>query len=451
MSKKKRIKKIFENAPIESADVNDKATQSVPFDAQSEEISPAADPQDEIIETPSESEESSSENSPLSKAANIEITESLPADVPEDATASDESQPGQMEITPTDEEASDKDSSSEEDAKKDASDDLLEDVRRSLIQEEGEKNQKDSKWWRRIGRKAKKVEPEVPQTPVEIDLPSMPASIEPVEEKQIESQSKEEADQIDDLIDLLKAEHEGPAVESVTASKVEVPSEPEPKVDFEELKKQAFAPRAEGEEPEPLTDVRSMALEGGEEVLVEVDRKAPDPFEERLSAFENALKPYRLDINIALALLGVVMAVIASLIIYRVYQSSRPAPVQEVSNLPYPTGVSLPGGWSFKLGKGTLQNGQWNPSGAEWLEGTEVCRWVSLPWSRQLEAVVRTLNPKDPIDLVMSNNDKFTYQVYSVRQLTPEELQQVDSKTPCLLLILTQPDAEKRWVLTALP
>jgi len=65
--------------------------------------------------------------------------------------------------------------------------------------------------------------------------------------------------------------------------------------------------------------------------------------------------------------------------------------------------------------------------------------------------VVRTLNPKDPIDLVMSNNDKFVYQVYSVRQLTPEEMQKLDSNSPCLLLILTQPDAEKRWVLTALP
>jgi len=149
--------------------------------------------------------------------------------------------------------------------------------------------------------------------------------------------------------------------------------------------------------------------------------------------------------------LGVVMAVVAALIIFRVYQGSRPEPVQEVSNLPYPSGVSLPGGWSFKLGKGTLQNGKWEPRGAEWLEGTEVCRWVALPWSRQLEAVVRTLNPKDPIDLVMSNNDKFVYQVYSVRQLTPEELQNLDSNSPCLLLILTQPDAEKRWVLTALP
>jgi chemotaxis protein histidine kinase CheA len=449
MSKKKRIKKIFENAPIEAADVNNKSTEPVPADAPSEETSPDTNPQEEVIETSVGNEESVRENALVLEEANAEITEAGPAEEQNETAASDESLPEVMEASVDSEESSSEDSLNAEAAEPESTDDLLDDVRRSLIEAEGDKDQKESKWWQRIGRKAKKVEPQEPQAPLEIDLPPLPASLEPVEEQPLESESEAEADQIDDLIDLLAAERAIVPVESTAAPEVEVPSEPE--VDFEELKKQAFRQPAEGEEAEPLTDVRSMALEGGEEVLVEVDRKAPDPWEERFSAFENALKPYRLYINIALAMLGVVMAVVAALIIFRVYQGSRPAPVQEVSNLPYPSGVSLPGGWSFKLGKGTLQDGKWEPNGAEWLQGTEICRWVSLPWSRQLEAVVRTLNPKDPIELVMSNNDKLVYQVYSVRQLTPEELQSLDSNSPCLLIILTQPDAEKRWVLTAVP
>jgi hypothetical protein len=119
-----------------------------------------------------------------------------------------------------------------------------------------------------------------------------------------------------------------------------------------------------------------------------VQSQVPDAFGERLSAFENALKPYRWYINIALAFFGVVVVVIVSLIMFNVYQQSRPQPPTQVSNLPYPSSVSLPGGWSFQLGRGTLQNGKWDPQGAEWLEGTEVCRWIALPWSRQLEAVV---------------------------------------------------------------
>ena len=174
--------------------------------------------------------------------------------------------------------------------------------------------------------------------------------------------------------------------------------------------------------------------------------------DERLKALENALKPYRRYVNFAIAFLGIVIAGIALTIIYSVYQQSRPEPVvEEVSNLPFPSSVSLPGGWAFPLGKGALRDGKWEPRGADWLQGTEVCRWVSLPWSRQLEAVVRTLNSDDPIELVMSNNDKLIYKVYSIQQMSPEELQALDTNSPCLLIMLAEDGAEKRWVMTALP
>ncbi len=116
------------------------------------------------------------------------------------------------------------------------------------------------------------------------------------------------------------------------------------------------------------------------------------------------------------------MAAVAIFLIYNAYQRSvvqaKPTPMP--SDLPYPTTVGLPGGWQFNLGRGALtSDGSWNPAGAEWLQGTEVCRWVALPWSRQLEAVVRTLNPDDPIELGMSNNDRLTYNVYSVQADEP--------------------------------
>jgi hypothetical protein len=434
MPTKKPIKKIFEDTPIESADIKRELPESAQADATGDETSAEANPQKEMIEP-------STETSLFSEEADAEKTDIGDTEAEGTKAVADDPQSAE----PSAEDVLDAQDTEDETS----TDDLLDDVRRSLIEAETDKEQKESSWWRRIGRKTKKVKPEETQTPVEIDLPPMPISAEPAVEQL--SAETEEIDQIDDLIDLLKAKSDQAAVESV-APEVEAPSEPEPEIDFEELKKQAFSPRAEGEEPESITDVRSIALEGGEEVLVEVEAKKPDTVQERISAFENALKPYRQYIYIALAVLGVGMAAFASLIIYNVYQRSRPEPVKTVSNLPYPTGVSLPGGWSFQLGKGALENGEWNPRGPEWLEGTEVCRWVALPWSRQLEAVIRTLNPKDPIDLVMSNNDKFVYQVYSVKQLSPDELQQQrDSNTPCLLLILAQPDAEKRWVLTALP
>jgi hypothetical protein len=78
-----------------------------------------------------------------------------------------------------------------------------------------------------------------------------------------------------------------------------------------------------------------------------------------------------------------------------------PAPTARI-NAPFPTQVILPGGWSFNLTPGTLRDGFWANQGAEWLQGSEITRWVALPWSKQLEAVVVTFGPDEQIELVMT-------------------------------------------------
>lgn len=331
--------------------------------------------------------------------------------------------------------------------------DLLEDVRHSLIEEEQEQAQHQPAWWQKFGRKNKKPAIEEPSPAPEIDLP---VPLEPVDltsdQIKMEERSEIHGESIEDLMQLLQKEaDEGSgqlAIEPESA-----PPVPEPVIDFDQLKKQAFEPRPAGEGPETFSEVRSVTLSDGEEVFVEVHSEVSDPLKERLSAFENALKPYKRYIYLAFTFLGIVAVVITSLILWDVYKRSLPppTPVQQAANLPYPVSIALPGGWTFDLGRGALQDGQWKPQGPEWLEGTEICRWVGLPWSEQLEAVVRTLNQDDSIELIMSNNDKLTYKVYSVEELTPEQMQKLDSSSPCLLLILTQEESDSRWVLTALP
>ena len=378
-----------------------------------------------------------------SAAANKETTPSVPAETESESTSSDMSPQETVELSSEEQISSDTENEA-------ASDDLLEDVRRSLIEEEEtDKHKKEAKWWRRIGRKQKSVEPEPSPPIVEIDLPATSLQADLLQDQTQSPESEKYEDEINDLIDMLEAESpESDAEPSAGAADAEILPEPEPEIDFEQLKEQAFRPRTADDVE---SDVRSIALEGGEEVFVEVESRPADTFKERREALENALKPYRSFIYVTLAVFGVFLAVILSFLIFNAYQQSQPQPVKEVSNLPYPVAVSLPGGWSFNLGRGTLQAGKWEPSGAEWLEGTEVCRWVSLPWSRQLEAVLRTLNPNDPIELVMSNNDKLIYGVYSIDEMTIEEIQKVDSNSPCLLLILTGADLETRWVLNAKP
>ena len=335
-------------------------------------------------------------------------------------------------------------------------DDLLEDVRRALIEdEEAQESQKQSKWWKRIGIGGSKQEAPVEESQVveEIDLPTRDetsATREELKEELGSKESEEYLDEIDELIELLD---EDTAPVTAKPPKVEVaPAEPEKPVDIVQLKKQAFQSTADSAGAETLSEVRSIALEGDEEVFVEVESKTADPLEERVKAVENAFKPYRRYIFFAIAFLGIVAAGVALAITVSAIQRMRPAPTAvPVSDLPYPTSVSLPGGWAFNLGRGRLTDGTWNPQGAEWLEGTEVCRWVSLPWSRQLEAVVRTLNADDQIELVMSNSDRLVYEVDSIRQMGPEEMQTLDTNTPCLLIMLTGDESEKHWVLTAVP
>lgn len=403
MSKKKEIKKIFEDLEPEANEAPVGPTESA--------------------ETPREAEETVNEEPTASES------DSSLAQAEQPATETDGEDP----------------------------DDLLEDIRKSLIEDEAQlQAEGQSKWWKRFGKSSRKkaVDEEPAQTTEEIDLPGLSGpQAEDVQADTVQEPEDEEyLDQIDELIDLLDSEEEL-AAEKPAETEVEPPVEPEKPADIEELKKQAFQPRQREGGEESLTEVRSIALEGDEEVFVEVETTRQDPLEERLSAVENALNPYRRYLYFGFAFLGLVMALTAAFVLYNAYQrtQAQAAPTEIVSNLPFPTSVELPGGWSFSLGRGVLEDGNWNPAGAEWLQGTEVCRWVALPYSRQLEAVIRTLNPDDPIELGMSNNDTLTYNVYSIRQMSPQEMQELDSNSPCLLIVLAEPGSDQRWVLTALP
>ena len=127
--------------------------------------------------------------------------------------------------------------------------------------------------------------------------------------------------------------------------------------------------------------------------------------------------------------------------------AGSPATVEAV---PYPVRIILPGGWDFKLATGRVVNGRWSPEGAEWLESTELCKWIAIPWTTQLEAVVRTLQPNDEIQLIMSNADELEFKVLSTENVPADQIGGLDRATPSLLLILVNKNVDTRWVVTAL-
>jgi len=334
-----------------------------------------------------------------------------------------------------------------------SADDLLDEVRRTLIEDTGEVEASNKGgWWKRLGgRKKEKTE----------DAPSAePAQSEEQSVQDTTSSTEsmgEYSEQIDELIDMLEVEDDETDVEETLTSVesahvvVEEPVEEKPKVDFNEMKRRAFAPSAVAED-ENFSEVRSIALDGEDDVFIEVEAAPVDSTADRVKAIENAFLPYRQYIYFLILFLAGVAAVVTIFFAYSTYKRSLPPPpVEDVENLPYPIKMDLPGGVSFDVAKGTLEKGKWEPKSAEWLVGTEICRWIAIPYSKQLEAVVRTLTREDEIMITMSNNDELTYSVNSIQRMSIEEMQKLDAGSPCLLLVLAQPGEDSRWVVTAIP
>lgn len=157
-------------------------------------------------------------------------------------------------------------------------------------------------------------------------------------------------------------------------------------------------------------------------------------------------------LTIALSIFAILL-VLSITYLYFNFQRISPAVSAPVKNdHPYPTQVRLPGGWVFDLQVGIVKDGNWNPTEPEWLQGTEVCRLVSLPWNKQLDAVYQTLNSGDNMLLTMSNNDLLGYRVESLKTISLTELNGlVTGPSPCLVVVLTRKDSGDRQVILASP
>ncbi len=129
------------------------------------------------------------------------------------------------------------------------------------------------------------------------------------------------------------------------------------------------------------------------------------------------------------------------------YLSPRSLPVE----IPIPTGMTLPGGWYFKLDKSTFVKGAWKPVSSEWLEGTELRRVVALPWNEQTEAVIRTFKPGDVVGMDLSNSDTLTYRISEVKRVPVSDTSIFIDRRPSLLIVLYQEKATERWVVICYP
>ena len=131
----------------------------------------------------------------------------------------------------------------------------------------------------------------------------------------------------------------------------------------------------------------------------------------------------------------------------------------EVINLEYlreiihPVRLTLPGGQEFSLGKGEVRNGKWVPLRAEWLAGTEISRWVALPWSPELDTIIKTLKVGGKIELTMTNSDNILFDIKTIQKMNwGEFISSKSTEVNLQIVIFDNNDVDDTyWVITALP
>ncbi|NMC52982.1 MAG: hypothetical protein GYA48_05040 [Chloroflexi bacterium] len=198
------------------------------------------------------------------------------------------------------------------------------------------------------------------------------------------------------------------------------------------------------------------------EDLAAADREdAPQiqPEEIQVSEIKPKLGLGRIDLNsrefliVAASLVGIIIIAVATIYFTRHLAQIRlpvfSLPVAAQADGVYPVGMKLPGGWYFDLQPSYMENGEWKPQAAEWLEGSAIRRVIAVPWNAQTEAVVQTFTTDDKIQLYMSNEDIFAYQVSEVKRVPEDDTSVLFATKPSIVIILYQPKAEQRWVVIA--
>jgi hypothetical protein len=242
-----------------------------------------------------------------------------------------------------------------------------------------------------------------------------------------------------------------PEEQSGNQPRVQAIPQPESKIQSDSNLIAARPEQLKIEEPD-FDQLRAMALKDYDPDMEEDHRTDRSSVSRMKKWFHRLSFTQKMDI-----LLGtlVVLGVTILLIVFFSAQSPQktglapavaPAVYQDPS-VPIPILAIFPDGQSFNLEVGNVENGSWTPRSAEWLAGSEVPRWLSLPWNKNLEKTIRAYTINEPIQLKMSNNDMLVYRFQSVQEISAQEMGTFHANTTDLLIILSKPNTSKRLVI----
>jgi hypothetical protein len=207
----------------------------------------------------------------------------------------------------------------------------------------------------------------------------------------------------------------------------------------------------ESKDDAEFINLRKTALEGYEPPIERDDNPTRFTFFHLREWFDQ-LNPKQRVIYIICVLIA--LGSVISLIAIGIPQLTHPIVSNSSIHIglsPVPRSVILPNNQAFDLSVGSLENGHWTPKSAEWLDETEVPRWLSIPWSQSLASSISSLVVDQPIQLKMSNNEILLYRYSSVQEILNTEISTFHKNTADLLIVLSKPNSSTSIVIIAVP
>lgn len=107
------------------------------------------------------------------------------------------------------------------------------------------------------------------------------------------------------------------------------------------------------------------------------------------------------------------------------------------------------GGFSYVLGTGRVQNGIWQPIGAEWLQGSEVRRVVAIPYELSVAEAVAQLTPGQVLKLRLRSGEIVRYRMQEVQRVQRQQIEVLAGRQPGLVVVLHGEPSAERTVLLA--
>jgi hypothetical protein len=142
--------------------------------------------------------------------------------------------------------------------------------------------------------------------------------------------------------------------------------------------------------------------------------------------------------------------------------TQTPSPISdEATSTPYalvmatakvPGGVNDPvsvefGGVTFVLYESSLQGGEWQPSVAEWLKGTELRRVLAVPYSGEVGNAVAGMKYGDWIKLRLNSGEVVLYQIVEIARVKRHQIEILAEQKPSVAILLYGERSADRYVL----